>query len=85
MSCALLVAVIRDAAGMWWDACTRAAGALRPLGYRLAEVIVHKIDRDDEPCPGCDEPGGAHVDCDFPLAGRMTRTERLEAFGPGAP
>jgi hypothetical protein len=73
---------IRDAAGYWWDFCTRAADVMRPIGYRAADALCQIIDRDHEPCPVCDEPGtGAHVDCDHPELGRMTRSERLAAFG----
>lgn len=83
---ARLVPIIRDAAGHWWDFCTRAASAVRPLGYRASDALCQFIDRDREPCFVCEEPGeGTHVDCENPVLGRFTRSERIRAFGTDRP
>ena len=77
-----LVTAIRDAAGYWWDFCTKTADVLRPLGYRAADALCQIVDRDREPCFVCDEPGeGSHIDCDQPELGRFTHSERVRAFG----
>lgn len=86
MNRARVIPLIRDAAGYWWDYCTRAADALRPLGYRASDALCQLIDRDREPCFICDEPGeGSHIDCDHPELGRFTRSERIAAFGDDRP
>jgi hypothetical protein len=75
-------------AAMWWHSWAEFAIRARPLGYRVANFgyrVAHHVrgalDGDTGPCAVCDEPGGTHIDCDRPDAGRMTRTERESAFG----
>lgn len=43
--------------------------------------LAFRIDPDPRPCPNCGEAGGAHIDCDYPEQGFMTKTERHKAFG----
>jgi hypothetical protein len=68
-------------AAMWWHGWTTLADKARPLGYAVACRARYALDGDAEPCAACEEPGGTHIDCDFPAAGRMTRAERAQAFG----
>lgn len=67
------------------DALEKRICSLRVSTCDRLNRISFALDRDEIDCPGCDAPGGAHVDCDHPRAGRMTRTERAEAFGEERP
>lgn len=94
MTRARLAFAVKALSARVYDAGASAAALAERLNEQIRRVTwwacirldraACAIDADPNPCPGCDAPGGAHVDCDIPQAGRMTRTERLEAFGPGA-
>lgn len=76
-----LIDAASAAALMWWDWWTFLGGTMRPLGYAVSYRIAQALDGDSEPCASCEASGGTHVDCDLPAAGRMTKTERKQAFG----
>lgn len=75
----LVAETMRRNAWIIWELGLR----VQLLSERVSRVIAsasEAVDPDDEPCRECHEPGGTHYDCDMPAGGRMTASERRDAY-----